>query len=277
MRFGSLSFIYTGPAESVAGHTFTWTPRPNVLTGAARREAFVRGLLDEMIINMLGPNPTQKRFRLAAYYLTDLAFQASGAELLAWGEFMERYTVIYPHGQPGLPDDPVTAYVNNLRVTGTATDLRRLGGHGPRGSTTPRGSAMSAWPQHRAALNRSQHRATALPMSNDGRISTSSRRLSASSTRSWPFFIKSWGWTQSLATDGLHKTSLCRSSPSRGTTSDASAAQLPSSHGPAPRCCRHGDEHATMLTVKFRQPSHEFTFSVCISFISYPLVLTPLV
>jgi hypothetical protein len=30
-----------------------------------------------------------------------------------------------------------------------------------------------------------------------------------------------------------------------------------------------------MLTVKIRQPSHEFTFSVGISFIPYPLVLTP--
>jgi hypothetical protein len=32
-----------------------------------------------------------------------------------------------------------------------------------------------------------------------------------------------------------------------------------------------------MLTVKFRQPSHEFTFGVVMSFISYPLVLTPLI
>jgi hypothetical protein len=32
-----------------------------------------------------------------------------------------------------------------------------------------------------------------------------------------------------------------------------------------------------MLTVKFRQPNHEFTFGVGMSFISYPLVLTPLV
>jgi hypothetical protein len=32
-----------------------------------------------------------------------------------------------------------------------------------------------------------------------------------------------------------------------------------------------------MLTVKFRQPSHEFTFDVDMSFILYPLVLTPLV
>jgi hypothetical protein len=30
-----------------------------------------------------------------------------------------------------------------------------------------------------------------------------------------------------------------------------------------------------LLTVKFRQHSHEFTFGVGMSFISYPLVLTP--
>jgi hypothetical protein len=34
---------------------------------------------------------------------------------------------------------------------------------------------------------------------------------------------------------------------------------------------------AVVLMVKFRQPSHEFTFGVGISFIPYPLVLTPLV
>jgi hypothetical protein len=32
-----------------------------------------------------------------------------------------------------------------------------------------------------------------------------------------------------------------------------------------------------MLTVKIRQPSHEFTFGVGISFIPCPLVLTPVV
>jgi hypothetical protein len=30
-------------------------------------------------------NPTKERFRLAAYYPTDLAFEASGDEPLAWG------------------------------------------------------------------------------------------------------------------------------------------------------------------------------------------------
>jgi hypothetical protein len=34
---------------------------------------------------------------------------------------------------------------------------------------------------------------------------------------------------------------------------------------------------AELLTVKIRQPSHEFTFGVGISFIPYPLVLTPVV
>jgi hypothetical protein len=58
------------------------------------------------------------RFRLAAYYLTDLAFRASGDGLLGWGEFMDRYTAMYPRGQPGLPDDPVTTYVNGLCTTG---------------------------------------------------------------------------------------------------------------------------------------------------------------
>jgi hypothetical protein len=30
---------------------------------------------------------------------------------------MERYTAMYPSEQRDLPDDPVTAYVNNLRAT----------------------------------------------------------------------------------------------------------------------------------------------------------------
>jgi hypothetical protein len=54
----------------------------------------------------------------------------------------------------------------------------------------------------------------------------------------------------------------------------------------APRRCvvvsaRHysmyGDSPWPVLTVKIRQPSHEFTFGVGMSFIPYPLVLTPVV
>jgi hypothetical protein len=80
---------------------------------------------------MLGPNPTQEHFRLAAYYLTDFAFQASGTEPLAWGVFMEWYTAMYPRGEPGLLNDPVTAYVNNLRATGAAPGSMMTRGHGP--------------------------------------------------------------------------------------------------------------------------------------------------
>jgi hypothetical protein len=61
----------------------------------------------------------QERFRLAAYYLTNLAFHVDGDELLGWGEFMERYTT---RGRPGLPNDTVTAYVNGLRTTGVAPE-----------------------------------------------------------------------------------------------------------------------------------------------------------
>jgi hypothetical protein len=38
-----------------------------------------------------------------------------------------------------------------------------------------------------------------------------------------------------------------------------------------------GSMPAKLLMVKFHQPSHEFTVGVGMSFISYPLVLTPLV
>jgi hypothetical protein len=42
-----------------------------------------------------------------------------------------------------------------------------------------------------------------------------------------------------------------------------------------------GDEQGLsmgeLLTVKFRQASHEFTFRVGMTFVSYPLVLTPVV
>jgi hypothetical protein len=37
------------------------------------------------------------------------------------------------------------------------------------------------------------------------------------------------------------------------------------------------NEYKALLTVKIRQPSHEFTFGVGMSFIPYPLVLTPVV
>jgi hypothetical protein len=35
--------------------------------------------------------------------------------------------------------------------------------------------------------------------------------------------------------------------------------------------------NSSVLTVKFRQPSNEFTFGVGMTFVSYPVVLTPVV
>jgi hypothetical protein len=48
----------------------------------------------------------------------------------------------------------------------------------------------------------------------------------------------------------------------------------PIRRGPWTRGARRG---APVLTVKIRQPSHEFTFGVGITFVSYSLVLTPVV
>jgi hypothetical protein len=80
LRFGSLGFIYTGPTESVARRTFARPPHPNFLTGAARREAFVRGFLDETTFGMLGPNPMQERLRLAALLLPGCQEAATSKE-----------------------------------------------------------------------------------------------------------------------------------------------------------------------------------------------------
>jgi hypothetical protein len=149
--------------ESVVGRTFGRPPHPNVLTGAAAHEAFVRGFLGDVIVGMLGPNPTQERFRLSAYYLTDLAFQAIGDGPLGWGEFMEWYTAMYPCGQAGLSDDPVTAYVNGLRAAGAApgsTTTRRARTaqrHDPTRecnvcvATAPSSSESEPAPHHRGA------------------------------------------------------------------------------------------------------------------------------
>jgi hypothetical protein len=63
LHFSSLGYVYTGPVEPLAGCTFGWPPRSNVLSGPAAREAFVRSYSGDVIIGMLGPNPTQERFR----------------------------------------------------------------------------------------------------------------------------------------------------------------------------------------------------------------------
>jgi hypothetical protein len=165
---------------------------------------FIRGFSDDTIMAMLGPNPKQECFRLTAYYLTDLAFQASRAEPLAWGEFMERYTTIYPRGQPDLLDDPVTVYVNSLRATGAASDAattRRTSTAQPRDpvrecnvcmASASRSSELEPAPRRCATDAQRGHELMSLWKPN------------VSLTKSWPSFTTSWGKTQSPATGSTH-------------------------------------------------------------------------
>jgi hypothetical protein len=99
MHFGSLGSVYNGPAKSVVGNLYTRPAHPTTSTMTARCAAFIRSFTGEMVMAMLGPNPTKECFTLAAYYLTDLAIQASGSKSLTWGEFMEWYSTMYPNGQ----------------------------------------------------------------------------------------------------------------------------------------------------------------------------------
>jgi hypothetical protein len=43
LHFGSLGFVYTGPAESVAGRTFARAPHPNVLARPAETNRWAGG------------------------------------------------------------------------------------------------------------------------------------------------------------------------------------------------------------------------------------------
>jgi hypothetical protein len=59
---------------------------------------------------------------------------------------MERYTAMYPRGQPSHPDDLVTAY-DALRASRTIPGSTTAGGNLERPRGTSRTSASSAWHQ----------------------------------------------------------------------------------------------------------------------------------
>jgi hypothetical protein len=110
---------------------------------------------------------------------------------------------------------------------------------------TPHGSATSAWPLRRAALNRSRLRTTAAPTPSGGLGSTNLRRRDASSTRSWPFYTKSSAWMPSPAINAQCRMFLCRGSPTRGMTTGTRAVRLPTSRAAAHQRRRHADRRAT--------------------------------
>jgi hypothetical protein len=87
--------------------------------------------------------------------------------------------------------------------------------------------------------------------------------------------------------------SACNSEPSMSLPCLSNSSNE-NTHGQKSAICAHAEQlfsslgidfkrhttksiHKSLLTVKIRQPSHEFTFRVGISFIPYPLVLTSVV
>jgi hypothetical protein len=228
------------------------------------REAFVRGFSDDVIVGMLGPNPTQERFRLAAYYLIDLAFQANGDESLGWGEFMERYTEMYPRGQPGLPNDPVMDYVNNLRTTGAAP-----GSSTTRGARTTRrhdpmrecnvcvassssSSEPEPAPRHRGTDAQRRARLDELADARrqfDEELALLHQELGVDvelcgqqPAQGVPVQEQP---ERGTVTDAPHRTFLCRGSPARGTATGASAVRLSISRTVVHLRRRHAGQRAT--------------------------------
>jgi hypothetical protein len=79
----------------------------------------------------------------------------------------------------------------------------------------------------------------------------------------------------SSATSRVMSRATCRGTRTRGeveVVDDGRRDELRDEPCDVPR---HPD--VRLLTVKIRQPSHEFTFGVGMTFVSYSLVLTPLV
>jgi hypothetical protein len=161
---------------------------------------------------------------------------------------MERYTAMYPCGQPGLPDEPVTTYVNSLRMTGVvpgSTMTRRAQiarHHDPTRecnvyvATASSSSESEPTPRHHGADDQWRARLDEL-------------------AEERPFYTKSSAWTPSHASDNLHmsclcraksvrrtaidarrRTFLCRASPMRGMATGANAIRLQTSRAAAHLC-----------------------------------------
>jgi hypothetical protein len=149
-----------------------------------------------------------------------------------------------PRGQLGLPNDPVTAYVNNLLAAGAARVYDNSEG------TDHAAARPHAGVQCLCGLGIKQLRTGASavpPRCRHPKVGTARRARGGQvpARRGAGPSSPRARRTQSLTTDNLHKTFPSRSSLARGTTSDTSAAQPSSSHAPAPQRRRPGDEHAT--------------------------------
>jgi hypothetical protein len=158
---------------------------------------------------------------------------------------MEWYTAMYPRGQPGLPDDPVMAYVNNLRATSAAARSTTT----PRAQTTRRhdptrecnvcvasalrSSEPEPAPRHRAADAQRRARLNELA---EARLQLDEELA---------LLHQELAWMPSLAIGGLHKTSPCRRSTMRGMETGVSAVRLVISYTVAHQRHRRAGRHAT--------------------------------
>jgi hypothetical protein len=128
---------------------------------------------------------------------------------------------MYPCGQPGLPDDQVTTYINGLRTAGAAPGSTTTGRartarrHDPTRecnvcvATASSSSESEPAPCHRGADDQRR------------RDSTNLRRQGAISTRSWHFYTGSSAWKPSHASDNQHRACWCKAKPTRGMAIDA--------------------------------------------------------
>jgi hypothetical protein len=163
---------------------------------------------------------------------------------------MERCTAMYPHGQPGLLDDPVMAYVNDLHATGAASDsvtTRRPPTTWPRDPSyecyvcvvsTSSSSDPEPAPRHRAT---DAQRRTCLDTLAEARHQLDEELAN---------LHQELGRTQSSATGSPHccrprSWSRCRSNPVRGTVSSRSTVLLLNNLEPAPRRRRLEGAHVT--------------------------------
>jgi hypothetical protein len=112
LHFGSPDFVYDGPVESptavVFAHSQSDTPAATLDKQPESRSVKsvtnqVLNLIGHDMVANLGPNSSQKLFRVTAYAATMLALRMQDDEMLSWDEFKLYYDAMYPEGQTWLP------------------------------------------------------------------------------------------------------------------------------------------------------------------------------
>jgi hypothetical protein len=158
---------------------------------------------------------------------------------------MERYTAMYPRGQSGLRDDQVMAYVNDLHATGAAI-----------GSMTTRRAQITRWHDPTRECNVCVTFASSISEPEPAlrhRTTDAQRRARLDELvevrhqldKELALLHQELGMDAEPATDDQHETSLCRKSPMRGTTTNASVVRLSTSRTVVHQCHRRAGQHTT--------------------------------